>query len=118
MQVYYTDTAVTDFAPPAVWQVESFAFMGQADYWVTAQDTSGIQQVLMVFTQDGSHWNSVDLAYSSERDRWEKHLTGVTGQFTYFVQVVDGAGNVTVTSNKGLFFEPTRHQIYLPVVMR
>jgi hypothetical protein len=46
------------------------------------------------------------------------HLTGLTGQFIYLVQAVDGAGNVTITSNKGLFFEPERHQIYLPIVMR
>jgi hypothetical protein len=25
---------------------------------------------------------------------------------------------VTVTSNKGLFFEPTRHEIYLPLIIR
>jgi hypothetical protein len=32
--------------------------------------------------------------------------------------VVDGAGNVTVTSNKGLFFEPTRNEVHLPLIVR
>jgi hypothetical protein len=32
--------------------------------------------------------------------------------------VVDGAGNVTATSNKGLFFEPTRNEINSPPVVR
>jgi hypothetical protein len=31
---------------------------------------------------------------------------------------VDGAGNVTVTSNKGLYFEPSRREVYLPLVLR
>ncbi len=118
LQVYYTDTAVTDFAPPVVWEVDGKAFMGQADFWVTAQDTSGIQQVLMLYTQDGIHWTSVDLQYAPGQSRWEKHLSGLTGQFLFYIQVVDGAGNVTVTSNKGLFFEPEQHRIYLPIVMR
>lgn len=117
-QVYYTDTAVADLAPPVVWEVGGLAFQDQADFWVTAQDTSGIEQVMMVYTQDDIHWASASMNYSPARDRWERRLTGLTGQFIYFVQVVDGAGNVTATSNKGLFFEPERHQIYLPVVMR
>jgi hypothetical protein len=32
--------------------------------------------------------------------------------------VVDGAGNVTVSANKGLFFEPTRNEIFLPLLVR
>jgi hypothetical protein len=74
--------------------------------------------VVMVYTQDGSTWHSRDLDYDPFEDRWETHLTGLVDRFIYFVQVVDGAGNVTVTSNKGLFFEPTRNDIYLPLVMR
>jgi hypothetical protein len=46
-------------------------------------------------------------------------LTGLAGPFTYLMQVVDGAGNVTTTSNKGLLFQPAiRYQVYLPVIMQ
>jgi hypothetical protein len=117
-QVYYTDTASTDFAPPAIWTVEGVALKDEADFWVSAEDTSGIQRVVMVHTRDGSHWQSRDLEYDTNRDRWETHLAGLADQFIYFIQVVDGAGNVTVTSNKGLFFEPTRNEVYLPLVLR
>jgi hypothetical protein len=72
---------------------------------------------VMVYTQDGIHWQSQDLTYNSG-DVWHAHLFGVTHQLAYLVQVVDGAGNVTVTSNKGQFFELTRHEIYLPIVVR
>jgi hypothetical protein len=118
LQVYYTGTASGDFAPPVVWKVDSVALESDADFWVTAEDPSGIQQVLMVYTEDGSHWYSRDLGYSPSRGRWETSFTGLADDFIYFVQVVDGNGNVTVTSNKGLFFEPTRHEIYLPLLAR
>jgi len=117
-QVYYTDTASTDFSSPVVWQVDSLAMRDEADFWVYAEDTSGIQRVVMAYTQDGSNWQSRDLEYDPSEGRWETQFTELTGQFIYFVQVVDGAGNVTITTNKGLFFEPTRHEIYMPLVMR
>ena len=57
------------------------------------------------------------MTYQAARNRWELHLADLTGQLSYFVQAVDGAGNVTVTANKGLFFTPTR-TLYLPLIMR
>jgi hypothetical protein len=73
----------------------------------------------MVYTRDGSTWQSQDMDPDpDDPERWETQLTGLSDRLIYFVQVVDGAGNVTVTSNKGLFFEPTRNEIYLPLVMR
>jgi len=117
-QVYYTDTASTDFAPPVVWTVEGVALGNVANFQVFAQDTSGVQRVMMVYTQDGTNWHSRDLAYDPFDDRWGMYVAGVSDPFIYFVQVVDGAGNVTVTSNKGLFFEPARNEIYLPLVVR
>jgi len=117
-QVYYTDTASFDFAAPIVWKVDSVAMGNDADFWVTTEDPSGIQRVLMAYTEDGSHWYRRDLTYSVSQGRWETQLDDLTDQLVYFVQVVDGAGNVTLTSNKGLFFEPTRYQIYLPTILR
>jgi hypothetical protein len=114
--VYYTGTASPDWSSPIIWSVESLAVQQEADFWVTAQDTSGIQRVVILYTQDGIHWQSQDLSDSG--DAWHAHLTGVAQQLAYLVQVVDGAGNVTVTSNKGQFFELTRHEIYLPIVVR
>jgi hypothetical protein len=72
----------------------------------------------MAYTQDGNLWQSRELNYVPFQDHWETHFAALGGQFIYFIQVVDGAGNVTVTSNKGLFFEPKRPGIYLPLVLR
>jgi len=117
-QVHYADSFNTDFSSPVVWMVTGVAVGNQADLQVTAQDSSGVERVLMVYTQTGTNWVSRDLAYNPTLDRWETRLTGLAGPFFYFVQAVDGAGNVTVTSNKGLFFEPIRHNVYLPLVVR
>ena len=117
-QVYYADSFNTDFSSPVVWMVTGVAVGNQADLKVTAQDSSGVERVLMVYTQTGTNWVSRDLAYNPTLDRWETRLTGLAGPFFYFVQAVDSAGNVTVTSNKGLWFEPIRHQVYLPLVVR
>ena len=117
-QVYYADQAKGDFTPPTVWKVESQSFGGGADFWVTAEDNSGIQRVVMVYTRDGNTWQLQDLTRNPLQDRWETRFTGLSGQFVYFVQVVDGAGNVGVTSNKGLFFEAPPRMIYLPVTLR
>ena len=73
---------------------------------------------LVVYTLDGAQWQSADLDYVAERDRWEVEFDRLTGLFQCFFQVVDQAGNVTVTANKGLYFEPGEWQTYLPIVFR
>jgi hypothetical protein len=117
-QVYYTVETSSDYLPPVIWQVESRALEETADFWVHTEDASGIQRVVMAYTQDGSHWRSQDLAYDSADDRWKVHFPALGEQFLYFVQAVDGAGNVSVSSNKGFFFEPTRLEVYLPIIVR
>ena len=71
----------------------------------------------MAYTHDGNQWLSRNLAYNAAMDRWETHFDDLSGQLIYFVQAVDGAGNVTVTANKGLFFRPT-YNLLLPLVIR
>jgi hypothetical protein len=115
-QAYYTDTASPDYTGPIVWEVDSLSTEDGADIWVSTEDASGIQQVVLTFTEDGLQWRSLNLE-QVDQDLWEAHLSGLTGPVMYFVQAVDGAGNVTMTSNKGLFFEP-KVPIYLPLVMR
>jgi hypothetical protein len=117
-EVYYTDTVAVDYTPPIIWEVRSVALEDEADLTVHAEDTSGVQRVVMAYTLDGMAWRSRDLTYYEQEDRWRTHFNGLSDEFIYFVQAVDGAGNVTVTSNKGMFFEPTRPTVYLPLVLR
>jgi hypothetical protein len=117
-EVYYTDTVSADFSSPVVWAVESKEYENEADFWVTTEDTSGIQRVVMAYTQDGVIWKIQDLAPDPSEERlWSTHMAGLSDQFVYFIQVVDGAGNVKVTSNKGLLFEPIEINVYLPLTL-
>ncbi|UCC62519.1 MAG: hypothetical protein JSV36_17415 [Anaerolineae bacterium] len=45
-------------------------------------------------------------------------MTGLTIGASYFIQVMDAAGNVTVSDNKGQYFAPERRAICLPIVLR
>jgi hypothetical protein len=117
--VYYTDTTSIDFAPPIIWAAESLSFGGETNFGVITQDSSGIQRVLMAYTENGTDWQTQDFEPNPFlEDRWETRMTNTGDQFIYFIQVVDGAGNVTVTANKGLFFRPTRNDVYLPMITR
>jgi hypothetical protein len=107
-----------DFTPPAIWHVSSGLVAETTSFEVSAGDASGIERVLVTYSADGQHWQSTDLAYRAYTDLWEGSLTGLTAETSYFVQVMDGAGNVTASDNKGQYFTPERHEIYLPVVLR
>ena len=52
-------------------------------------------------------WRFVDLLRTPATDRWSGAgpLATVDAQFLYFVQAVDRAGNVAVSTNKGLYYE-------------
>ncbi|HWL32998.1 MAG TPA: C25 family cysteine peptidase, partial [Gaiellaceae bacterium] len=52
-------------------------------------------------------WKFVDLVRTPSTDRWSGAgpLVSPTAQFQYFVQAVDRAGNVAVSTNKGVYYE-------------
>jgi len=112
--VYYSYSS--DFTPPAIVRVEARQFQDQASFAVFPRDDSGIHRVLVTWS-DGSGWQSFDLS-PSPLGGWRGSLSGLRGEVTFFIQVVDRAGNVTVSSNKGAFFEPEVSRIFLPLVMK
>jgi len=116
--VYYVDEGQTDFVVPDIWKVDGLAFLGKATFQVKAADDSGIERVVVTYSNDGLHWQSADLTFNSLTGQWEGEVVGMSKTASYFVQAVDVAGNVSMTANKGLFFEPTLHEIYLPIIMR
>ena len=72
---------------------------------VTDSTPSGVKQVLVGY-RDGAGWHFVPLApVAGDPARWTggASLTGAT--FEYFVQAVDAAGNVAVSTNKGRYYE-------------
>ena len=91
---------------------------------VEATDPSGVVRVLATFTNGGGVWSSQDLAYNALTLRWAGEITA-TSTTRYFIQAVDGAGNVGIAHNKGRYYGlasavPTVNvnRIYLPLLRK
>ena len=84
-----------DTQPPAVIQSDSAAAYGQLWLLARADDPSGISQVVGVceYAAEG-RWASVELSLQGER--WLGSCPTAEGVTRTLVQVVDGAGNVTI----------------------
>ena len=118
--VTYSDS--DDWMPPAIWQAKGELKDDALHLSVAAGDASGVERVLVTYTDTGAtsdeaNWESLDLVYNEYAERWEGALFGLSGQTVFFVQAVDTAGNVTVSGNKGHYFEPERSSVYLPVIL-
>jgi len=118
-----------DTQPPTVTHVAGVLGprVDQGQLKVEASDPSGVLRVVAAFTDGAGTWRSQDLAFSAATQKWTSVITA-TSQTRYFVQVVDGAGNVAVEDNKGAYFgfsPPVplalgRHPslIYLPLLLK
>jgi hypothetical protein len=116
--VYYAHEQEDDFVVPDILKVEALTVQDATSFQVEVEDESGVERVVVTYAEDGEHWQSQDLIYDSLSGTWKGGLIGLSGEVSYFVQAVDGAGNVSMTANKGFFFEPTRLEVYLPLVLR
>ena len=82
-------------------------------------DESGIDQVWFTYNWGGSEWVSEPMSRNPETTRWEFSIdrdAHVPVQF--FVQVVDRAGNVSHSNNKGIYHIAEMEKLYLPIVLR
>jgi len=86
---------------------------------VEADDLSGILSGLVTYTDGGGEWHSVDLAYAPALAKWVAEIPAALST-RYFVQRVDGAGNVTVADNKGRYYAVAFPGVkrYLPLMTR
>ena len=67
---------------------------------------TGVRRVLVQYF-DGTSWNAVEMfPANADRTEWSGGLAGALAtNGVFFVQAVDGAGNVAVTANKGNNYE-------------
>jgi hypothetical protein len=108
-----------DKVDPTIWRVEAGQLPDRATFRVEVTDDSGIERVVVAYSLGDGEWRSIDLAYDAGADRWYGELALDEGEsVSYFVQAVDGAGNVVSSDNKGFFFEPVTYEISLPLVLR
>lgn len=85
------------------------AAQGRGLLKVEATDESGIIRVVVAYTDGQGVWQSRDLELDELTNTWTG-VVSATVQTRYFVQIVDGAGNVAIDDDKG------RYHLFLPPV--
>ena len=113
--VFYSQSS--DPIPPSVWAVHARAWPSDeaALLQVDVTDFSGVVRVVVVYTLGDGSWETRLLAPAAgETSRWVGLLPKEAG-LDYFVQAVDGAGNVALQDNRGRYFRASLHQHYLPL---
>ena len=114
-QVYYSQ-ASGDFTQPTFKLSEAVVSGGGAAFTaeVTDMDDSGspgaVKRVVVIYTTTvGSgpgSWQSLELnPVWGKPNRWGGTVSSLSGSIEYLVQAVDAAGNVAVTTNKGLYYD-------------
>jgi hypothetical protein len=114
-RVYYADlttNVANDRTKPQIVQSDADAGSGVVLFTVTATDlpsgsapVTGVKRVLVLYNDNNTpNWQPVDLLPVSGSDEWVGALRTNATNGRYFVQVVDGAGNVGISSFKGAFY--------------
>jgi hypothetical protein len=113
--VYYSTTQ--DTTPPSIWAVQNLLGDDQFTIQVEATDFAGVRRVVVAHTSGDGVWRTTDMTQSTgDEDFWTVSLPlGPT--IEYFIQAVDEAGNVAISSNKGRYFVIPQ-KTYLPIVFK
>jgi hypothetical protein len=101
-EVFYSGSE--DWEPPVILVVEANCSSGIASFSADVTSDSGMHRVVVAYTDGSGEWQTVDLAWNGTSERWEGS-TPIAGTIQYFLQAVDGAGNVAQEDNKGVFYE-------------
>ena len=115
--LYYA--TATDIIPPSIWKVQDRQQGETAQtVLVDVTDFGGIVRVVVAYTSGSGEWLTADLTRDEgDPSQWGGTLPREAG-LTYFVQAVDGAGNVAVSDNRGRYFTLLTRTHYLPVIAR
>jgi len=116
--LYYSDSP--DCSPPAITSVSARREGVRVDFKVGASDPSGLHRALVAYTDGGGIWSSLDLTYDPAMAKWTGSITAEAG-IEWFVQAVDGVGNVAVAGDKGPYYAEQAEGIYrgyLPLVVK
>ena len=81
---------------------------------VQTSDVSGVERVVIAYTDNRGSWESVDLVQGEASGLWQGAIPA-SHDLDFFVQAVDAAGNVAVDHNNGQYYRLGR--VYLPIVV-
>ena len=113
--IYYSTS--TDYRPPTIGLVNATASRSGASdifaacFSVTVSDDEAVSKVSVTWTYHTSdatqvgQWKTIELTYDATSGTWTGELPDLaSGQIDYLAQAVDDAGNVAVSTFKGLLF--------------
>jgi hypothetical protein len=107
IEVLYMDegaAGLDDFTPPTFQSVQAAIVDGTAGFFVDLADNADAVRVLVLYRDGSGLWKSAELVSGSPWTGGGAVAAGTT-VIEYFVQAVDPAGNVGMTSFKGAFHE-------------
>ena len=110
-EIFY-GPATSEFQPPTIGLVQARLGDNQSvlikveveDPQDALGQSSGIVRVIVTYTPEfgGGAWQSKDLALNPSSGKWER-IVAITGPIDFFVQAVDGSGNVGMFAGNGYF---------------
>jgi hypothetical protein len=113
--VYYSTTR--DTIPPSIWEVRTLPGQDAVRVEVEVTDFSGVVRTVVAYTAGDGIWQTVELTQSPDPNLWvgvlPKHA-----RLEFFVQTVDGGGNVAIHDNKGRYFVLNPARLYLPLILQ
>jgi hypothetical protein len=114
--VYYSNTI--DLIPPSIWSIDAYRRETNSQVVVEATDLSDVVRVGVAYTLGDGIWQTMDLTRSvSNPNVWVGTLPNEE-TMEWFVQAVDGAGNVAVNDNKSAYLDPPPARLWLPSISR
>jgi Big-like domain-containing protein/peptidase C25-like protein len=104
--VLYASDSETDFRAPTFGPVQAFASSPSTiGFAVDVNDgdaapAAAVKRVVALYKDASGAWRSIDLNHEDTSRRWSGGGTFAGSAAEWFIQAVDGAGNVGVISNK------------------
>jgi CSLREA domain-containing protein len=109
-------SASTEWTPPRLDRIDAVKIGPQVAFSVDVTDpgvgTANVRRVYVLFRDQANEWHGLDLV-RGPGSVWTGGAPLVGDQVEYFVQAVDAAGNVAVSTRKGRYFE-ARPAVALP----
>jgi hypothetical protein len=99
--VYFSSSY--DWWEPIILSVDGVLSGRNAQIKVEAIDGSDIHRVVLVYTDGSGTQVSKELSYDDRTLKWKGSIPA-TDDTVFYIQVVDGAGNVATADNKGVWY--------------
>jgi hypothetical protein len=114
--VYYSNTM--DIIPPSIWRIAAYRQDMNGQVVVEVTDLNDVVRVGVSYTLGNGEWVTKDLAQSTSNPNLWLGAIPMDEGIEWFVQALDGAGNVAINDNKSAYFTKLADRFWMPFIMR